>query len=154
MRKLMFILLLLPVAIGLSNVSWAQMTPDPTHWSYEVKKKSGDQYELIFHLKLDEKWHIWSMKPGDDGFEIPPSFTFKNTPGIKTIGTIKEMGQPKTETMEGVDGAVTFFSGNVDYVQTISAKGKLKISGSHEYQVCNDNMCLPPKTQQFEFDIK
>jgi thiol:disulfide interchange protein DsbD len=153
MKKILFVLFMC-IGAGLINSSWAQMTPDPTHWTYEVKKKSGDQYELIFHLKLEDKWHIWSVKPGGDGYEIPPSFKFNDHSGIKTIGTIKEMGKPITETMDGVDGAVTFYSGGVDYVQTISLKGKGKVTGSHEYQVCNDRMCLPPKTKQFEFDIK
>ena len=130
------------------------MTPDPTSWSYEVKKKGVGQYDLVFHLKLEEKWHIWSLKPGGDGYEIPPSFKLDKITGIKTIGPVKETGKAITEKMEGVDGAVTFFSGQVDYVQTISAAGKTKITGSHEYQVCNDKMCLPPKTKKFEVEIK
>ncbi len=56
--------------------------------------------------------------------------------------------------MEGVDGKVSYFSGNIDYVLAVKVKGSCKITGKHEYQVCNDNTCLPPKKIAFAFDIK
>jgi thiol:disulfide interchange protein DsbD len=153
MQKILKFALLLLLGTGTVNTASAQVH-DPTTWTYEVKKIGGDKYELIFHLALEEKWHIWSVKPGGDGFQIPPTFKFNQIPGLKTLGPVKETGKPITETMDGVDGAVTYFSGKVDYVQTVTVKGKTKITGSHEYQVCSDNICLPPKTLKFEFDIK
>ncbi len=131
--------------------SFAQQ--DPTSWRYEVKKKGGDEYQVVFHLALQTGWHIWSLKPGGDGFQIAPSFTFDSNPLVKIKGAAAEKGQPITTTMDGVDGKVTYFSGNVDYTQDIIVKGKTKIKGKHTYQVCNDRMCLPPKDKEFAIDI-
>ena len=154
MQKTLSFTLLLFICTGLFNRASAQMIKDPTSWTYEVKKKAANQYDLIFHLKLEDKWHIWSVKPGGDGYEIPPTFKFDKNAGLKLSGDVKEAGKPITEKMAGVDGPVTYLSGTVDYVQSITASGKVKITGSHEYQVCNDNICLPPKTKKFEFEIK
>ena len=44
------------------------MIADPTTWTYEVKKMSANEYQLIFHVSLKEGWHIWSLKPGGDGY--------------------------------------------------------------------------------------
>lgn len=130
----------------------AQMVQDPTTWTYEVKSKGADRYELIFHLKLKPGWHIWSLKPGGDGFQIAPSFTLDPVPGVKALGGPKEQGQAITGPMEGIDGKVTYYSNQVDYTLNIRApKGKLK--GKHQYQVCNDSICLPPKTLKFEVSI-
>lgn len=122
---------------------------DPSVWSYEAKKINADEYELTFKLKLEEGWHIWSLKPGGDGYEIVPSFKVdKATPK----GELVESGHKTTATMEGVDNAVTYLSGNVEYKQVVKVDGD-KVTGEHEYQICNDRMCLPPKTVKFEIAL-
>jgi len=49
---------------------------------------------------------------------------------------------------------VSYMTGSVDYVQTITVKNSKKLTGSHEYQVCNDMLCLPPKTKTFAINLK
>ena len=137
----------------LTNVMMGQGIADPTTWTYEVKKIDASEYELIFHVSLNEGWHIFSQKPGDE-FLIPPSFSFTDKDMIKLIGEVEERGKLKTEKMEGIDSLVSYYEGKVDFVQKVQIKGKMKITGEHEYQVCNDAMCLPPKTKKFEFDIR
>lgn len=127
---------------------------DPTSWKYEVKKVSATEYELVFHLHLKEGWHIWSVHPGGDGYEIAPSFTFTPNNQVKLKGGASEKGKLVSTKMTGVDGIVNYMTGDVDYVQKVTATGKTKITGKHQYQVCNDRMCLPPKDLDFAFDIK
>lgn len=134
--------------------SFAQMIEDPTTWKYEVKKKSTTEYQLIFHLTLKKDWHIWSLHPGGDGYEIAPSFTFDPNPNIKVKGTATEKGKPVTTKMDGIDGKITYFAGKVDYTQDVTVLANTKITGKLEYQVCNNKMCLPPKDKNFTFEIK
>ena len=139
----------------LSNCLFAQMIADNSKWTFEAKKQSGsnDDYDIIFHLKLPEKWHIYSLKPGGDGMEIPPSFTFNKNKNVKLIGEVKENGKLISEKMEGIDGIVNMFKGNVDYVQSAKITGNIKITGTYSYQICNDQMCLPPVTKPFSISI-
>lgn len=155
MKHLLKTTLIMMALLLAANPSRAQMTPDPASWSYEVKKKSANTYELIFHLKLQKDWHIWALKPGGDGYQIAPSFKFDKASGVQFKGTPSEKGKPVTAVMEGIDGKVTYFADGVDYVQTVvvTAKG-VKITGKHGYQVCNDHICLPPKNKNFVFEIK
>jgi thiol:disulfide interchange protein DsbD len=129
------------------------MVADPTTWSYEVQKVSAQEYKLIFHVSLKEGWHIFSQTPGDE-FLIPPSFTFKKDSKIKLIGKVSEQGKLKTEKMEGIDNPINYYEGKAAFVQKIQTSGKGKVTGELEYQVCNNSMCLPPKTKNFEFQIK
>lgn len=132
----------------------AQLTQDPTTWTYEVKKVGEGTYNLFFKLSLKESWHIWAMQPGGDGFQIAPTFTFEKG-GYRKAGEIKESGAHKhTGPMDGVDGDVSYFDGQVVYTQTVHAKKGAVIKGKHEYQVCNDRMCLPPRTKLFVFKIE
>ena len=138
---------------GFSAVTAKAQIADPTTWTYEVKKKTANEYELIFHLKLADKWHIWSMKPGGDGSMIPPTFNFDKNVNVQLIGGVTEHGKPVTTTMDGVDGKLTYLPDEVNYVQVVKVKGTVKITGVQGYQVCNDMMCLPPKNKKFEFVI-
>jgi hypothetical protein len=109
---------------------------------------------LIFHLDLKNGWHIWSLHPGGDGYEIAPSFTFDKNPKVTLKGAATEKGKATTTTMEGIDGKITYLSGKIDYTQIVTVTGPTKIKGRHTYQVCNDRMCLPPKDKEFTLDIK
>jgi hypothetical protein len=133
---------------------FGQMTADPTTWTYEVKKKSGNTYALIYHLSLKEGWHIWSLHPGGDGYQIVPSFNFDKNTNVQLVGKPTETGKKVTTVMEGVTGKITYLQNKVDYIQLVTVIGKTKITGKHGYQVCNENMCLPPKDKSFEFEIR
>ncbi len=152
MASIKYLLLVLCVSLG--TISRGQIIEDPTTWKYEVKKKSATEYELIFHLDVKAGWHIWSMHPGGDGYEISPSFTFDKNANVTLKGEAKEKGKATTTTMEGIDGKITYLSGKIDYIQTVTVKGKGRITGKHTYQVCNDKLCLPPKDKDFVFVIK
>jgi thiol:disulfide interchange protein DsbD len=143
--------LVLLLTAGVSN---AQMTADPTKWEYEVKKTAPNDYQLIFHLQLKNGWHIWSLNPGGDGFQIVPAITIDKNPSVQVKGKPKETGKATTTVMDGVEGKVTYLSGKVDYIQEVTVRGTTKITGKHTYQVCDDRMCLAPVDKDFVFEIK
>lgn len=148
--RYVFFLLLLATVTDLR----AQIVQDPTSWSYEVKKKNDSVYDLVFKLKLDEHWHIWSLDPGGDGLQVPPEFNFDRNDNIRLLGSLKEAGGNKvTGEMEGVDGIVTYFLDKVEYTQSVLVKGNTVIKGRHRYQVCDESKCLAPKTKSFQFSI-
>jgi len=154
MRNAFVIVIVALYLMGMPGKTAAQDVTDPAKWSYEVKKKSGRVYELIFHLELKEKWHIWSTKPGGDGFEIAPTFTFEPNAMVRYMDSVTENGKKTVTKMEGIEGEVTYLSGKIDYVQEVMVKGDTKVTGTHQFQICNDRMCLPPKDLHFEFLIK
>lgn len=145
---------LLVLALVVGSAVHAQMTADPTTWKYEVKKKSATEYELVFHLDLKKGWHIWSLNPGGDGFQIVPSFNIESDK-VQVLGKPSEKGNATTTLMDGVDGKVTYLSGKVDYTVNIAVKNTpVSVKGTHTYQVCDDKMCLAPVDKNFVFEIK
>ncbi len=145
--------LIVLVGLLLSGQGFAQMLSDDSKWSFEAKKKAGDQYELIVHLKLPKDWHIYSFKPGGDGMLIPPSITFKKNKDVKLVGDVKEVGKLITETLTGIDGVVNMYKDKVDYVQLATITGGTTVKGEYSYQICNDATCLPPATKPFSIKI-
>ena len=59
-----------------------------------------------------------------------------------------------TYTEEVVEGEIHAYHDKVDYVQKVSVTGNTVVTGSYEYQVCDESMCLPPKTKKFKIEIK
>ena len=131
----------------------AQIIQDPTTWTIEAKKKAANRYDLVFHVKLKEGWHIWSLNPGGDGMQVPPTIDVDKNSKVSIVGKPKEKGSLITETMDGVDGAVHMYKHNVDFVQTVAVKGGVTITGNYGYMVCDEHICLPPKTKSFSIQI-
>lgn len=145
------VLLILAVFSGLEME--AQVTKDPTTWTFQAKKLDGNKYKLIVSTTLTEGWHIWSLKPGGDGLQVAPEIKIDKNSAVKLNGNIKESGKKITGPMDGVEGIVNYFEKKVTYEQEVSVSANTKITGSYMYQVCNDHMCLPPKTKKFSVDI-
>ncbi|MBL7719208.1 MAG: hypothetical protein JNL72_10270 [Flavipsychrobacter sp.] len=137
-----------------AQVAGAQIVKEPAEWTVETKKTGADSYDIIFHLKLKTGWHIYSLTPGGDGSLIAPSFKLDNSTGVKLNGAVSEKGKMVKKKMEGIKGVVNYYSGTVDYTQPVTATGTPRVTGSYRYQVCTDEMCLPPKTKKFDVILK
>jgi len=153
MTKFLKAILFLLLSLFTANSLQAQMLKDDSKWTYEAKKISGDKYELIIHLTLSKEWHIWSLKPGGDGMEIPPTFEFAKNKLVNYVGSIKEKGKKATTVIDGIDGTLYLFRGKVDYIQSAIIKGNTKISGKLTYQICTDKGCLPAKDKSFSITV-
>lgn len=150
LRNALFVILGLFISFSAS----AQMTQDPTTWTFEAKKTGDNKYDIILHVKLKEGWHIFSMNPGGDGLQVPPSFKFDKNDKVKLDGKVKETGKMYTYTEEVVEGEMHAYHDKVDYIQKVTVTGNTSITGKYTYQVCDEGMCLPAKTKKFSVDIK
>ena len=55
-----------------------------------------------------------------------------------------------------LDVSANQYSGKVDFVQLVKVKGaaKTNVTGKLEFQTCDDEKCLPPKTLPFSIALK
>ena len=127
---------------------------DPVKWNYAAVKKSGTEYVVTISALLTGDWHIYSMHTPVGG-PVPTTFSFKKNPLVTLDGNLKESGNVKTvhDEIFGID--VKYYGETVSFVQTIKLKSTVKtnISGTIKYMVCNDKMCLPPKTVPFNIQL-
>jgi len=127
---------------------------DPVKWNYAAVKKSGTEYVVTISALLTGDWHIYSMHTPVGG-PVPTTFSFKRNPLVTLDGNLKESGNVKTvhDEIFGID--VKYYGETVSFVQTIKLKSTVKtnLSGTIKYMVCNDKMCLPPKTVPFNIQL-
>jgi len=123
----------------------------PITWQFQAVKTGELQYEVVLKATIQSGWHLYSQQQPDDAIAIPTSIQFNANPLLVREKGIREDG--KLEKFKDKTLGVTSFqfSNQVSFIQSIKLKAKVKtaITGEVEYQVCDDEKCLPPKKQSF-----
>ena len=120
-------------------------------WAFVAKKTTDNTYELRMSATPPSGWHIYSQTTPDGG-PIPTEFKFTNNALLTvTDKKPKEEGKLVTYFDKNFKVDVKYFEGKVDFVKTVTVKGKIKtnISGTVESMICNDRTCMPPTTEKF-----
>jgi len=143
MKKIVLGFVLLMFTIGVN-------AQQKVTWTYTAKKLAGDKYELHIIAQPPAGWHIYSQTTPDGG-PVPTSFTFNKNPLVTLAGSVKEKGKLVTYYDKNFKVNVKYFDGKVEFIQTISVKGKIKtnVTGEVESMICNDKQCLPPTSEKF-----
>jgi thiol:disulfide interchange protein len=142
------------ILLANTTISHAQMLKDPTVWTVSAKKKSGHQYELIFHLEVTDKdWHVYAFNtstPLDESL-LPPSFTPAKSTRYRVSGKPFERGKRIDEEVDGI-GTLHYYQ-KADYIVPITVDTNGEVKGKFKYQTCNHETCLSPKTLPFSVII-
>nr|WP_245756153.1 thioredoxin family protein [Pontibacter chinhatensis] len=120
----------------------------PATWSYDVSKKEvavGEEVELIFNVKIDKDWYLYSSDFDPDLGPMVTTFTFAKHPSYELVGRIVPV-KPKKKYDELWEGEYTYFVGTAQFRQKIRVlQPDLQVKGEYEYQVCTDltGQCIP-----------
>jgi thiol:disulfide interchange protein DsbD len=143
MKTLFIAAFLLAATVGYSQ--------NQVSWAFSSKKINDKTYELQMTATIQPGWHLYAQKQPSDAIAQPTSFAFNKNPLVSLEGKVKEIGKLEKYKDEKLDIAANQYSNKVVFVQTVKLKGKIKtaVTGKLEYQTCNDEKCLPPKTVPF-----
>jgi hypothetical protein len=143
MKKLSLVLAILIAGF----TSYAQPL-NPVSWTFTSKKISDKVYELQMIATIQSGWHLYSQVQPDDAIAQPTSFSFNQNPLVDLDGKVKEVGKMQKFTDKKLGVSANQYSNKVVFIQRVKLKGKAKtnVTGKLEYQTCNDEKCLPPRT--------
>lgn len=129
---------------------------NPVSWTFTSKKIADKTYEVHMKATMQSGWHLYSQMQPEDAIAIPTTFTVNNNPLLTLNGKIKEVGKLEKFHDAKLDISANQYANTVDFVQIIKLKSNAKtnLSGSVEYQTCDNSKCLPPKTVNFSVAIK
>jgi len=115
----------------------------------------GSTIHLGATVSLDEGLHTQSNAPRDPAL-IATKLTIEPIDGV----TINEIvwPTPKDFLVEGIEQPLAVFDHEFPIGVDVSlgdsvARGPLKLSGHLKYQACNDRLCFPPTTADFEWVV-
>ena len=150
MKRLVFFLMM---ATGISAAN-AQL--NPVSWSFTSKKIADKTYEIHLTASMQSGWHLYSQVQPEDAIAIPTGFKINSNPLMSLEGKIKEVGKMEKFHDAKLEVSANQYADKVDFVQVVKLKANVKtnLTGSVEYQTCDDKKCLPPKTINFSIAVK
>lgn len=122
-------------------------------WSHEVKDLGNAEYEIKITGILDNGWHTYSKDMSKDVTPLPGSVTFIPGKNYKLIGELVESGKRKEVDEPLLKEHYIELSGRFILTQRIKLlAANAVVKGNVDYQICNEERCLPP--EPYEFEIK
>ena len=145
---------ILLVALLVVNAVSAQ--PSPVRWTFAAKKIADKQFEVEMRADIIAGWHLYSQLQPEDAIAIPTEFVLNQNPLLNLKGKIREVGKMERFKDATLGVSAHQYSGQVVFVQSVELKAKVKtaLSGTVEYQTCDDEKCLPPKKVSFTIPLK
>jgi thiol:disulfide interchange protein DsbD len=127
---------------------------NPVSWKFTTGQVNGLEAELVFSAEIEHPWHLYSAHLPAGG-PIATTPWYDESDAYSLEGDLVEVTKPKVKYDEGFQMDVGTIAGNAEFRQKVrfSEGGNQTVTGEIEYQVCNDNLCLPPVSVPFTFKV-
>ncbi len=145
-------LLALVAAITITACAYAQIEA-PVKWGYFAKRTSPTEAIILLKATIQPGWHIYSLHVKKGG-PIATSFTFMPSKDYTLMGPVSEP-KPASKFEPSFKMNVTYFEKEVIFQQKIKLKSPnaTVVKGALEYEVCNNQKCLPPEDVNFNIPV-
>jgi len=108
---------------------------------------AGEKTDIVFDAKIEGDWHLYSITIPENG-PVPTSFSVKSDNAFQ-YGDVSE-SEPDINYDPNFDMDLGWHSKTAQFtipiVLDIDEAGEYVVDIGARYMVCNDNMCLPPRT--------
>lgn len=146
-RISLFLVTLLAVIFGLQ----AQIMK-PVKWDSSLKMTGDATGEIVLKASIDPGWHLYSPDFAEGEGPQPLVITFPKTDGVKLNGKPVPSQAPHREMDEMFEMELTWWTGSVTLVQKFTATSPdFAIDVALTYGACNDQNCIPPSRESFNF---
>ncbi|MGL1885357.1 MAG: thioredoxin family protein [Reichenbachiella sp.] len=139
---------LIALLIIFTNVQGFAQVLKPASWSLDISvssPKEGEIVDLIFNVKIDEDWYLYSTDFDPDLGPMITEFEFEPHASYELIDSIKPIGS-KRKYDSLWEGEYTYFKKTAQFTQSIKLLSDAPtIKGVYAYQVCTDvdGKCIP-----------
>ncbi len=141
---------------GMLLTSGGNAQENPIKWSLAVKSnahKAGDKFTAQLTAQIAAGWHLYALEEVPNG-PRPTRITLATGQPFALSGDIAPP-KPITKFDENFGVETQFYEDAVTFALPIkiaskAKPGKTKLVVQSRYQVCNEQLCLPPKTVKVE----
>jgi thiol:disulfide interchange protein DsbD len=163
-KQLLHILLTSALLIGalVSVFSHASQPEHPIKWSLALDPaqqafKAGDKFTAQLTAQIDEGWHLYSLEEVPNG-PRPTRITLAAEQPFELSGDI-EQPVPIIKHDENFGVETQYFEESATFhlpikITAAAKPGTTTLIVQTRYQVCNERLCLPPKTVKVETTIE
>ncbi|MGB1295944.1 MAG: cytochrome c biogenesis protein CcdA [Flavobacteriales bacterium] len=125
-------------------------------WSFETKKVSETEFDLIINADIDDHWHLYSqyLVIPDGGIgPVPTEVKIESEGFVEVLGKTEESGSLKNEYDPNFEMTLSYFEHDAKFVQRIKVNQMDSlVRGYVNFMVCDETQCLPPDYVDFVFN--
>jgi thiol:disulfide interchange protein DsbD len=140
----------------------ATLAQSPVSWSLESNAKGkpvkqGETFSTKLKAQIEGNWHLYAVEQPEGG-PFPTKITLSEDSPFKIEGKI-ESSNPITKSdanflIDGKPLETKYFEKEAEFNLPISATRETNVNDltvNARFQVCDDRVCLPPKTVKVSF---
>ena len=146
--KLKLIILLFLGFVGFTGMA-QKITPAKWSWTLEpANPKVGQTAEIIFKVKIDKGWYLYSSDFDKDLGPVVTTIKIKEGLGVSIDGPLRAINPHSKFDKEIWNGTYTYFTEEAEFRQTVKiTSDSWKIDGSYDAQTCSNEsgLCVPIK---------
>lgn len=149
-----FLYFIFSAILFLPVLSFAQ---NPVSWSLESDAKgkslkSGEKVSAKLKATIEPNWHLYGVEQPDNG-PFPTKVTIAENLPFEIDG-VAASPNPITQFDPNFGIDTKFFADKAEFIVPLKTKSDAKgddLAINVRYQVCDDRICLPPKTVKVSF---
>jgi thiol:disulfide interchange protein DsbD len=154
LRQLKFFIIFGFIVFALPSVLLAQ---NPTKWSLESDAKGktlkkDETFKAKLKAEIEGDWHLYAVEQPEGG-PFPTKITVSENVPFEINGKI-ETTAPITKFDPNFQIETRFFARQAEFniaIKTTNETNADDLAVNVRFQVCNDTLCLPPKTVKVSF---
>ena len=144
-------LLIAIICVFMPIIAYAQMV-SPVKWDIKIEKESDKDGIIIFKASIEPGWHLYSIKLPDGG-PVPTSVKWEELKNIELSGSLIAEKPAHKEKDANFDMVLEWWTDDVVLKQNVkfTDPNDYAVSGYVRYMACNDQTCLSPQNEDFNF---
>lgn len=151
MKKNVFAILMFLVFCAVTVSAQLQ---EPVKWKFEIKEVNQYEVQVIAHATVDASWKVYGLNVPEGG-PVATEVTFETGEGYTPLKKAVEITPPTVKHDEVFDMEVPYFKNTASFSQNVRVtKRPVTIKGYVTFMCCDNETCLPPTDEEFEFVVK
>ncbi|MDP6499711.1 MAG: cytochrome c biogenesis protein CcdA [Candidatus Marinimicrobia bacterium] len=135
------------IILTFATVIWGQMNPVTVSASARSAARAGEVVHVEMTAEMEHEWHIYALHDAGEG-PIATVITIKGD-YVSRQGKIDEP-EPIEKYDKGFETITRYHEGTTRYTIPVQLDGnidpgKIRLSATILFQVCNASLCYPPK---------
>jgi thiol:disulfide interchange protein DsbD len=145
--------LLLVLLVGFAQAQPPQLF-DPVDIKYSIDYLGNNELEAVVTLDIEDEWHTYSLTQDNPMGPLATVLDINDTTFYEKVGKPYSPSKMHKEEDAAFGIVVEFYEHEAIFKQKIKLTDNTDVvKGVFEYQVCNNERCLPPAYEPFELKV-
>ncbi|MBI1185513.1 thioredoxin fold domain-containing protein [bacterium] len=153
--RIFYFLIGLTALIATGTVRAQEGFYEPVEVSYSLEYPGNNELVVVVKLAIEEGWHTYSLMQDNPYGPLATVLTVKDSSVYKKSGKAYSPSKLHKEYEPAFEMEIESYEKEAIFKQNLKLTGNTNVvKGIFEYQVCNNERCLPPYYLPFEIPVK